>query len=85
MPESHFDPLSHRGVRMQGIELSAAIVAQLRAQYDTSNIDVTIGLSRLRRFAMPQHAWSRAAASLLRTTFQSSDAVPLARPFMYSQ
>jgi 16S rRNA A1518/A1519 N6-dimethyltransferase RsmA/KsgA/DIM1 with predicted DNA glycosylase/AP lyase activity len=36
-------PLSHRGVRVQGIELSAAMVAQLRAQHDTSNIDVTIG------------------------------------------
>jgi SAM-dependent methyltransferase len=36
-------PLSQRGVRVQGVELSAAMVTQLRAQHDTANIDVTIG------------------------------------------
>jgi SAM-dependent methyltransferase len=36
-------PLSQRGVRVQGIELSTAMVAQLRTQHDTSSIDVTIG------------------------------------------
>jgi 16S rRNA A1518/A1519 N6-dimethyltransferase RsmA/KsgA/DIM1 with predicted DNA glycosylase/AP lyase activity len=36
-------PLSHRGVRVSGIELSAAMVAQLGAQREGSNIDVAIG------------------------------------------
>ena len=36
-------PLSQRGVRVHGIELSPAMVAQLRAQPGTDDIDVTIG------------------------------------------
>lgn len=36
-------PLSQRGVPVQGVELSAAMVAQLCAQPDTAHIDVTIG------------------------------------------
>ena len=36
-------PLSQRGVQVSGIELSAAMVAQLGAQSEASNIDVAIG------------------------------------------
>ena len=36
-------PLSRRGIRVDGIELSAAMVNQLRAQPGSSDIDVTIG------------------------------------------
>lgn len=36
-------PLSRRGVRVHGIELSRAMVAQLRAQHGAADIDVTIG------------------------------------------
>jgi Methyltransferase domain len=36
-------PLSQRGVRVQGIELSAAMVVQLHAQDEGSTIGVTIG------------------------------------------
>ncbi len=36
-------PLSRRGVRVHGIELSPAMVAQLRAKPDTDDIGVTIG------------------------------------------
>jgi SAM-dependent methyltransferase len=36
-------PLSQRGVRMQGIDLSPAMVAQLRAKPGTDDIGVTIG------------------------------------------
>ena len=36
-------PLSRRGVTVQGIELSPAMVAQLRAQQGGSGIDVTVG------------------------------------------
>ena len=36
-------PLGHRGVRVSGIELSAAMVAQLGAQSEGSKIDVAIG------------------------------------------
>lgn len=36
-------PLSRRGVRVHGIELSPAMVAQLRAQPGASDIDVTVG------------------------------------------
>jgi hypothetical protein len=36
-------PLSRRGVRVHGIELSPAMVAQLEAQPDSSDIAVTIG------------------------------------------
>jgi SAM-dependent methyltransferase len=36
-------PLSQRGVRMHGIELSPAMVAQLQAQPGTDNVGVTIG------------------------------------------
>jgi Methyltransferase domain len=40
-------PLSRRGVRVHGIELSPAMVAQLRRREGTAAIDVTIGDSRL--------------------------------------
>src|SRR5580692_5352751 len=36
-------PLSARGVRVHGIELSAAMVAQLRTKPGAENIGVTIG------------------------------------------
>jgi SAM-dependent methyltransferase len=36
-------PLSRRGIRVDGIELSAAMVEQLRSQPGSSDIDVTIG------------------------------------------
>jgi SAM-dependent methyltransferase len=36
-------PLRRRGIRVDGIELSAAMVEQLRSQPGSSNIDVTIG------------------------------------------
>lgn len=36
-------PLSRRGIRVDGIELSAAMVEQLRSQPGSSGIDVTIG------------------------------------------
>jgi SAM-dependent methyltransferase len=36
-------PLSRRGIRVHGIELSRAMVAQLRTQQDASGIGVTIG------------------------------------------
>lgn len=36
-------PLARRGVRVDGIELSAAMVAQLRAKPGAENIDVTLG------------------------------------------
>jgi SAM-dependent methyltransferase len=36
-------PLSRRGIRVDGIELSAAMVEQLRAQPGSADIDVTIG------------------------------------------
>jgi Methyltransferase domain len=36
-------PLSRRGVRVHGIELSAAMVAQMRAQPEASGIAVTLG------------------------------------------
>jgi SAM-dependent methyltransferase len=36
-------PLSRRGIRVHGIELSAAMVEQLRAQPGSSDIDVTVG------------------------------------------
>src|SRR6266516_2371855 len=36
-------PLSRRGVRVHGIELSPAMVAQLKAQPGASDIGVTIG------------------------------------------
>ena len=36
-------PLSQRGVRVHGIELSPAMVAQLQAQPGTDNVEVTIG------------------------------------------
>jgi SAM-dependent methyltransferase len=36
-------PLSQRGVRVHGIELSPALVAQLQAQPGTDNVEVTIG------------------------------------------
>lgn len=36
-------PLSQRGVRVHGIDLSAAMVAQLRAKPGAENIEVTIG------------------------------------------
>lgn len=36
-------PLSQRGVRVHGIDLSAAMVAQLRAKAGADEIDVTIG------------------------------------------
>jgi hypothetical protein len=36
-------PLSRRGIRMHGIELSPAMVAQLQTQEDASDIGVTIG------------------------------------------
>lgn len=36
-------PLSHRGIRVDGIELSTAMVEQLHAQPGSSDINVTIG------------------------------------------
>ena len=36
-------PLSRRGVRVHGIELSPAMVAELRTQPDATNIDITMG------------------------------------------
>jgi SAM-dependent methyltransferase len=36
-------PLSHRNVRVYGIELSSAMVARLRAHPDSAGIDVTLG------------------------------------------
>lgn len=36
-------PLSRRGIRVHGIELSPAMVARLRAQQGASEIDVTLG------------------------------------------
>jgi SAM-dependent methyltransferase len=36
-------PLSHRGVSVHGIELSPAMVAELRRQSDASDVGVTIG------------------------------------------
>src|SRR5262245_47618651 len=36
-------PLSRRGIRVAGIELSAAMIEQLNAQSGSSDIDVTIG------------------------------------------
>ena len=36
-------PLSRRGIRVDGIELSAAMVEQLRSQPGSADIDVTIG------------------------------------------
>jgi SAM-dependent methyltransferase len=36
-------PLSRRGVHVQGIELSTAMVAQLQRQRDASDIEVTVG------------------------------------------
>lgn len=36
-------PLSRLGVRVQGVELSRAMVAQLRAQQGASDVEVTIG------------------------------------------
>jgi 16S rRNA A1518/A1519 N6-dimethyltransferase RsmA/KsgA/DIM1 with predicted DNA glycosylase/AP lyase activity len=36
-------PLSQRGVRVHGIELSPAMVAQLQTQPGTDNVEVTIG------------------------------------------
>jgi SAM-dependent methyltransferase len=36
-------PLSRRGVRVHGIELSTAMVAQLQRQHAASDIDVTVG------------------------------------------
>jgi SAM-dependent methyltransferase len=36
-------PLSRRGVRVHGIELSSAMVEQLRAEPDSAGIEVTIG------------------------------------------
>ena len=36
-------PLSRRGIRVAGIELSAAMVEQLRSQPGSADIDVTIG------------------------------------------
>ncbi len=36
-------PLSRRGIRVDGIELSSAMVEQLRSQPDSAGIDVTIG------------------------------------------
>ena len=36
-------PLSRRGVRVDGIELSAAMVEQLRSKPDSAGIDVTMG------------------------------------------
>ncbi len=36
-------PLSRRGIRVQGIELSSAMVEQLRAQPESDAIEVTIG------------------------------------------
>jgi len=36
-------PLSRQGVRVHGIELSSAMVAQLQAQQDASEIEVSIG------------------------------------------
>lgn len=102
-------PLSQRGVPVQGVELSAAMVAQLCAQHDTAHIDVTIGDfattkvdgsfslvyllrntitnlitqdEQVQAFRNARHTWSLADCLLLRTTFQSSDACPLARRFM---
>src|SRR5262245_44521023 len=36
-------PLSRRGVRVHGIELSTAMVDQMRTQHGSAGIDVTIG------------------------------------------
>ena len=36
-------PLSRRGVRVHGIELSAAMVAQLQSEEGASEIEVTVG------------------------------------------
>jgi 16S rRNA A1518/A1519 N6-dimethyltransferase RsmA/KsgA/DIM1 with predicted DNA glycosylase/AP lyase activity len=36
-------PLRRRGLRVHGIELSPAMVAQLRTKPDANDIDVTIG------------------------------------------
>jgi len=56
-------PLSQRGVRVHGIELSAAMAAELRAQHKGSNIEVTIG-----DFATTKVAGSFRLTYLLRNT-----------------
>jgi SAM-dependent methyltransferase len=56
-------PLSRRGVRVHGIELSPAMVAQLRAQQGASLIGVTIG-----DFATTRVAGTFSLAYLLRNT-----------------
>jgi SAM-dependent methyltransferase len=56
-------PLSRRGIRIHGIELSPAMVAQLQTQRDASDIGVTIG-----DFATAQIDGTFTLAYLLRNT-----------------
>jgi SAM-dependent methyltransferase len=56
-------PLSRRGVRVHGIELSPAMVAQLRSQDGASEIDVTVG-----DFATAKVAGTFSLAYLVRNT-----------------
>jgi len=56
-------PLSRRGIRVHGIELSSAMVAQLQAQQGASTIGVTIG-----DFATTRVAGTFSLAYLVRNT-----------------
>jgi SAM-dependent methyltransferase len=56
-------PLSRRGVRVHGIELSPAMVSQLRAQQDATDIGVTVG-----DFATAKVGGTFTLAYLLRNT-----------------
>ena len=56
-------PLSRRGIRLHGIELSPAMVAQLQTQHGASDISVTIG-----DFATAEAGATFTLAYLLRNT-----------------
>jgi SAM-dependent methyltransferase len=59
-------PLSRRGIRVSGIELSPAMVEQLRSQPGSSDIDVIIG-----DFATTKAAGTFALAYLVRNTIMN--------------
>ena len=59
-------PLSRRGVRVHGIELSPALVEELRAQPGSGDIDITVG-----DFATARVAGSFSVAYLVRNTIMN--------------